>query len=352
MASEDIEEGVLEDLSGSPAPSLYSFNPSVDERHMLRELYGRVVNSYNDTYLLPADDDEHRRLDLQHRIYTIMLGALYPAVPLVRWALRPRRGTTPAILDVGTGSGSWAIDMAREFPHCEVVGIDLVPPRILGDVPANCRFEIDDANLGFPHYRGRFDVIQARAVDVGIRDFPGLLNELAQSLRPSGVLLLGDGEMQLYDEQKRPISFSEPNPSWTHRIFFAAYNAMKNRGGSPDAPSMSPTWLRAIDSLTDVGWHKVFVPIGPWIYGERSYTDRARPHGSNREAANEREKILADMLRTNCLAFISGMGPLLMSEGYLPESVEKMQHEAGMELQELRVRLYSRWSFAWAVKKP
>ncbi len=39
------------------------------------------------------------------------------------------------------------------------------------------------------------------------------------------------------------------------------------------------------------------------------------------------------------------------SEGYLPESVEEMQREATRELQELSVHLYSRWSFAWAVKK-
>lgn len=53
-------------------------------------------------------------------------------------------------MDVGTGSGSWcarlkflfddsysiyiirirAMDMAKEFPHCDVVGVDLVPPRV------------------------------------------------------------------------------------------------------------------------------------------------------------------------------------------------------------------------------
>lgn len=106
-----------------------------------------------------------------------------------------------------------------------------------------------------------------------IRDFPALLNELAQVLRPGGVLLLGDGEMQLYDEHRKPISFAEPGQpgfSWTHRVFFAGYNAMKNRGGNIDSPSMSPTWLRAIESLTDVGWHKVFIPVGPWTYREFS----------------------------------------------------------------------------------
>ena len=79
---------------------------------------------------------------------------------------------------------------------------------------------------------------------------------------------------------------------------------------------------------------------------------------------------LAEMLRRNTLGFISGMGPLLLryertctscrdflptivpcSEGYLQESVATMKREAFQELQELRVRLYTRWSFAWAVKK-
>lgn len=88
-----------------------------------------------------------------------------------------------------------------------------------------------------------------------------------------------------------------------------------------------------------------------------------RPCGPNLDCTgNEREKRLAEMLRTNCKGFITGMGPLLLrqvrhdnvclprtdlfassSEGYLPESVEKMKREASTELQELRVRLYSRW---------
>ena len=105
-----------------------------------------------------------------------------------------------------------------------------------------------------------------------IRDFPGFLKEVADTLRPGGMLLLGDGEMQLYDERRRPLQYTERDASWTHRIFFAAYNAMRNRGGSIDSPSMSPTWLRSVDSLTDVGWDKVFIPIGPWIYGEKDST--------------------------------------------------------------------------------
>ncbi|KAH8106814.1 S-adenosyl-L-methionine-dependent methyltransferase [Cristinia sonorae] len=322
--------------SSSPIPSLYSFHSSLDGRLMLRNIYGRILNNQNDTYFLPADNEEHRRLDLQHHIYTISLNGLYSAPDLVRRALQPRPWSSPAVLDVGCGSGRWAIDMANEFPHCEVVGIDLVPPNVQVPLPTNCRFEIDDANLGFAHYRNSFDVVQARAVSSGIRDYPWFLNELAEVLRPGGVLLLGDGDMQIFDETRQPIAYAEegqPGFSWTHRIFFAAYNAMKSKGGSVDSPSMNPTWLRAIDSLTDVGWDKVFIPMGPWCY------------------ASERERVVAEMLRANALSYISGMGPLLLSEGYLPERVATMQREATAELRELRINVYSRWSFAWAVKK-
>ncbi|KZT26554.1 S-adenosyl-L-methionine-dependent methyltransferase [Neolentinus lepideus HHB14362 ss-1] len=323
--------------SWSPAPSLYSFHPSIDERLLLRNVHGRILNSQNETYMLPADVEEHQRLDLQHQIYCLMLGdLLYPAPDMVQTALRPRNDYQPAIFDVGTGSGSWALGMAKEFPHCRVVGVDLAPIRVIGPLPQNVRFEIDDANLGFAHYRRSFDVIHARAISGGIHDFKGLLHEFADALRPGGVLLLADGEMQLYDESREPLPALEPGEpgfSWTQRIFFSAYNAMKSRGGSIDSPNLSSKWLQEDGHFTNIGWTKIFIPIGPWV-----------------ESASPRERQMAEMLRTNCLTHINGMAPLLLSEGYFPETVERMQREAAVELQSLQVHLYSRWSFAWGLK--
>ncbi|KAH9857176.1 hypothetical protein C2E23DRAFT_881639 [Lenzites betulinus] len=92
---DELSESSSDGRSGSPAPSLYSFSSSVDGQLMLRQVYGRILNNQNDTYFLPADTEEHRRLDLQHQVITLALGGLYPAPDLVRRALRPRPGKPP-----------------------------------------------------------------------------------------------------------------------------------------------------------------------------------------------------------------------------------------------------------------
>lgn len=51
------------------------------------------------------------------------------------------------ILDIGTGTGIWAIEMAEMFPKALVIGTDLSPvqPSNRQWIPPNCRFEVDDA---------------------------------------------------------------------------------------------------------------------------------------------------------------------------------------------------------------
>ena len=47
------------------------------------------------------------------------------------------------ILDLGTGTGIWCIDMADTYPDCQVLGTDLSPVQPSW-APPNCRFEVDD----------------------------------------------------------------------------------------------------------------------------------------------------------------------------------------------------------------
>ena len=68
---------------------------------------------------MPIDEDELDRIDLKHRLYTMLLEEKLFLAPI---------GTNPhRILDLGTGSGIWAIDMADLYPSAEVLGVDLAP---------------------------------------------------------------------------------------------------------------------------------------------------------------------------------------------------------------------------------
>lgn len=60
-------------------------------------------------------------MDLRHEISTMTLGERL----LVS---QDRLSSAPRVLDVGTGTGLWAIDIADEYSRGgEVVGIDLSP---------------------------------------------------------------------------------------------------------------------------------------------------------------------------------------------------------------------------------
>jgi metalloendopeptidase OMA1, mitochondrial len=64
-------------------------------------------------------------------------------------------------VEIGAGSGGWAIEVAREFPNSEITGTDISPVDRT-DVPQNCRFVIGDANDGLDFEDNSVDLVHAR----------------------------------------------------------------------------------------------------------------------------------------------------------------------------------------------
>lgn len=90
------------------------------------------------------------------------------------------------ILDIGTGTGEWALDMAEDFPHAEILGTDLSPIQP-NWAPPNCRFFIDDAESDWTFSAAEaFDYIHARSMGGGIGDWPQLLRQCYAHLKPGG----------------------------------------------------------------------------------------------------------------------------------------------------------------------
>lgn len=133
-------------------------------------------------YMLPNDGVEQERLDLQHHSFKVYLDGKLHIAPL----RNPRRA-----LDVGTGTGIWAIEFALEYPDSTVVGTDLSP--IQPDmIPRNLRFEIGDAEEADWGFDMPFDYIHARAMVTCFKDPKAVLQRIYENLAPGGYFELQD----------------------------------------------------------------------------------------------------------------------------------------------------------------
>lgn len=133
---------------------------------------------------------EQERLDLQHHIWLLLLhGKLYTA-PLPQ----PAKDQRLRILDLGCGTGIWAIDMAEEFEKSEVYGVDLSPIQPTW-VPGNCFFHVDDYEDEWTYRDSeKFDYIHGRALSGTSSDWDAFYRKIMDNLKPGGYV-----EMQEYD---------------------------------------------------------------------------------------------------------------------------------------------------------
>lgn len=102
------------------------------------------------------------------------------------------------ILDVGSGNGLWAVEMARAFPDAEVLGVDLTSALLPKDVPPNLNFEILDVTE--PWGPRLYDLIHFRnPVGGGFSDWPKLIGEAWAHLKPGGQIELSSMRPKFYD---------------------------------------------------------------------------------------------------------------------------------------------------------
>lgn len=165
------------------------------------------------------------------------------------------------VLDVGCGTGKWAIGFANSHPEANVQGIDLSPIQP-SHFPSNCSFIIDNAEAEWV-FTERFDYIHSRAMIAGFRDWPRFFNQAFKNLQPGGYL-----EIQDFYFPARTTEDHTPQTSkyleWTALMM----QATRKAGLDFQAP------LKFKDQLTEAGFVDIHFetfawPIGTWAKGKK-----------------------------------------------------------------------------------
>ncbi|KAI0369527.1 S-adenosyl-L-methionine-dependent methyltransferase [Pilatotrama ljubarskyi] len=152
-----------------------------------QERGGRLFHSHGGCpYPLPVDAEEQRRQNGLNGLLRRLIGDF--SVGPVRELLAFAPGERRRVVDLGTGTGQWVLDMAREFPHVRFYGVDIVPIATRYP-PRNVNFEMYDIMEPLRYGSGTIDMVHARSITMGIRDYRALLQEVARVLRHGGLFV-------------------------------------------------------------------------------------------------------------------------------------------------------------------
>ncbi len=263
-----------------------------------RRLFGRDYAA-GVPYALPSDLGEINRLDFQHFVLRQAFKGNY-AAPISAIS------DPSSILDVGSGTGRWAKEMAATFPNASVTGIDIKQPATDGpnapsttsDIgPANYTFVPGNILEGLPFANSSFDFVHQRLLFFAIPTdrWQFVLNELYRVTRPGGWVEVVEGHYGY-----------EPMGPAAQRIAGAMLPAMLHRGIDPRMSAHLEQFLTNA-GLQHVQTRVIKLPVGDW--GGR----------------------LGQLAATDVLSFSQAAKPLLlaqgMSESDYAQLVEMMRRE-------------------------
>ncbi|KAG8768465.1 hypothetical protein FRB91_010007 [Serendipita sp. 411] len=275
------------------------------------------------------------------------LGGLYPAKEVIRAVLEPKEGETKSILDLGCGTGTWAIEMAREYPDAEVLGIDLAPVPVDGDtLPSNCRFEVDNINLGLAHFGGQFDVVHIRFVGSGLQNFKERMKDVHNCLKPGGIVIWVDADFDYYSTEKfeyhLPATDDNPGGCWSQRVVSEMRRACLRIGSDPigmESELDAGLWTDPLIDPETCKTGSLYLPVGTWA-----------SHDNPRVAPLL--KYVGALIGQDFIGAMKLIVPLMVKVGWTKNDVEMWRRNLIQELTDLHVHTVLRVRLVWGRRRP
>ncbi|PPQ72036.1 hypothetical protein CVT26_006726 [Gymnopilus dilepis] len=226
------------------------------------ERAGRLFPSTPSPYPLPVDTPEQERLNLLHDLLLQFFGANYvgPVADVLRAVDNPDQ--PKRVLDLCTGTGKWVMKMAEEFPAVDFRGFDIVPITTRYPRP-NVHFEIDDINARFRWRSGTFDLVNARAIAMAVRNYRQVLEEIARVLRPGGLFISYEWATQPAFHPRLQLDPAAHAPA-SSRFHDAVNSALTNRRGLQQIVVDLSSVLAETSGFTDIRPCQYHIPIGAW----------------------------------------------------------------------------------------
>ncbi|GHO60384.1 class I SAM-dependent methyltransferase [Ktedonobacter robiniae] len=196
-------------------------------------------------YLLPKDAQEQNRLNFQHRCLYSAIGNHY-LVPL------PPDVTT--ILDVGTGTGIWPVEMANLFPQAHIVGVDLSAASLEYTSSSSYTFCLADVLKGLPFPHQQFDYVHQRLLVAALpaTHWPSVIQELVRVTRPGGwIELLEIG-----------VTIQRAGPETAHLLTWMGERSRERGFDMGLMPRLGE--MLAQQGLEAIESHDIPVPLGEW----------------------------------------------------------------------------------------
>lgn len=225
--------------------------------------FPRFCNNKTDTrvsrpsaYVFPNDTPEIERLDLQHELFKLLFNNNLHLAPLA--TDKPLR-----VIDIGTGTGQWAIDLGDQYPLFQIQGTDLSPIQP-SSVPPNVEFFVDDAT---EHDWGvdaaHFDYVHMRAMCGSFESYKSIIERSFHYLKPGAWMEIQEFMCTPFcDDDSLP-------PNWP----FYEWSKLLSRAGarvgrSLDDADQLKKWCEEV-GFVDVHEQVFHLPVNAWARDAR-----------------------------------------------------------------------------------